>query len=512
MTTTTTPTVPAQLFFSYSHKDEELRDKLAGHFSGPRNEGVIGDWHDRRITAGEEWAGKIDEHLETADIILLLISADFLSSPYCYEVEMQQAMRRHEAGQACVIPIILRPVVWRHTPFARLQALPKNAQPVTSWADLDQAMVNVTEGILKAAEDLRRGLRPDFEQQNRRPGPAPPPEPPPSIHEKQSVSARKGIEVFINLIRDDPAVRSEAVKFRSDFERLQGQIQKLRDYKDLHDLLHELQVHSYKAIVDEADRFPDDKSREVLSEYEFRLGHLVGRLDETTSRSSFSHEQVTWMEKLHEARQALFEAIDGPEPEKLKLAIRLMKSVLGRQPSKIATRLNALAGELRLESLVAAMGKIHERIAPLDSDIERLRSFVTGAHNLKELNGKLTHLMEEHFRWQEVDDDLRRVEDCLEEDLQDLVDSWPDIKAEMAPLYGPDTSKDNSHFRAEGDKLDSALKENNPFRIRHSFRRYRSHATMRFYETDKKLRDLCGSLTDAAAPLHQLLQVLGKGR
>ena len=109
---------------------------------------------DRKIGAGKEWENEIDKHLNAADIILLLISSDFLASDYCYDVEVQTAMKRHDAGEARVIPIILRPVDWSGAPFSRLQALPKDAKPVTDWPNRDQAFLNVAQGIRAAVEEL----------------------------------------------------------------------------------------------------------------------------------------------------------------------------------------------------------------------------------------------------------------------------------------------------------------------------------------------------------------------
>jgi len=146
------PAQPVELFFSYSHKDEALRDELATHLKLLQRQGVIKAWHDRQITAGSEWAGAIDEHLNSARIILLLISADFIASDYCYDKEMGRAMERHEARETVVIPGILRPVDWAGAPFGKLQALPKNAQPVTIWANRDEAWLNVVQGIRRTIE------------------------------------------------------------------------------------------------------------------------------------------------------------------------------------------------------------------------------------------------------------------------------------------------------------------------------------------------------------------------
>jgi len=145
---------PIKLFFSYSHEDEDLCKKLVKHLAGMERKGVIETWHDRSIDAGSEWKTAIDDNLNQARIILLLISADFLASDYCYEIEMKRAMERHEAGEAVVIPIILRPVDWSDAPFGKLQALPKNAKPVTSWRPRDDAFVNIVQAIRRVVEEI----------------------------------------------------------------------------------------------------------------------------------------------------------------------------------------------------------------------------------------------------------------------------------------------------------------------------------------------------------------------
>ena len=133
-----------------------LRNKLVKHLSPLERKGVITAWHDRDITAGSEWAGQIDQRLETAKVILLLISADFLASDYCYDIELKRAIERHEMGEACVIPVLLRDVDWGEAPFSKLQALPQNAKPVTNWTNLDQAFTDVTKGIRRSVEQLKK--------------------------------------------------------------------------------------------------------------------------------------------------------------------------------------------------------------------------------------------------------------------------------------------------------------------------------------------------------------------
>lgn len=169
---------PIEIFFSYAHEDEELRDELAKHLSILKRQGKITAWYDRDITAGSEWAGAIDDHLNSADIVLLLISPDFIASDYCYDVEMMRALERHEAREAIVIPVILRSTNWSGAPFGKLQALPKNARPVTSWTDRDAAFLNIAEGVQKVAEMLAS-----------RPAPAPRPAPSPPASPAAPVAA-----------------------------------------------------------------------------------------------------------------------------------------------------------------------------------------------------------------------------------------------------------------------------------------------------------------------------------
>src|SRR5712692_8708249 len=129
---------PVEVFYAYAHEDEALRDTLEKHLSVLHRQGLISHWSDRHILPGTNWAQAIDEQVEQASIILLLISPDFLASDYCYDVEMRRALERHDRGEACVIPIILRPCDWRTSPFARLQCLPHNGKAVTTWQNPDE--------------------------------------------------------------------------------------------------------------------------------------------------------------------------------------------------------------------------------------------------------------------------------------------------------------------------------------------------------------------------------------
>jgi TIR domain len=111
--------------------------------------GRITEWYDRDIRAGVEWEREIGAQLDSADIVLLLVSSDFMYSDYCYSVEMQRALERHQRREAYVIPILLRPVDWDETPISQLQMLPSDRKPITQWSDRDEAFLEVEKGIRK---------------------------------------------------------------------------------------------------------------------------------------------------------------------------------------------------------------------------------------------------------------------------------------------------------------------------------------------------------------------------
>lgn len=139
------------VFYSYSHKDERYRKQLETHLAILRRRGLIEDWSDRKIAPGADWKEEINLNLEKAKIVLLLVSANFLASDYCYETEMIFALERH--GKTCiVIPIIIKPCSWRESHFAHLQAVPRDGIPVINWRIKEEAWMDVENGIRRAIE------------------------------------------------------------------------------------------------------------------------------------------------------------------------------------------------------------------------------------------------------------------------------------------------------------------------------------------------------------------------
>lgn len=142
-----------EIFFSYAQKDQELLSELQAHLGALRRQDYISVRFHYEVSAGMEWRHEIERHLDAAQIILLLISPDFMDSEYCYGIEMKRAMDRHEQGMASVIPILLRPCQWEKTPIAQLDILPRNHIPLVEFQDPDEAFCDIAKELRYVVEN-----------------------------------------------------------------------------------------------------------------------------------------------------------------------------------------------------------------------------------------------------------------------------------------------------------------------------------------------------------------------
>lgn len=142
----------SKAFISYSHRDEKALGRLHTHLAMLRRENLITTWYDREILAGDEIEREVSSNLRDSDLFLALVSPDFLDSNYCYQREMENALKRHEEGTLRIIPIILEPCDWTASPLAKLKALPKDGKPISTWTNENVAYLDV-------ATELRRLIR-----------------------------------------------------------------------------------------------------------------------------------------------------------------------------------------------------------------------------------------------------------------------------------------------------------------------------------------------------------------
>jgi TIR domain/Kelch motif len=142
-----------EIFCCYAREDQPLLIELKKHLRLWEHQGLIAIWTDTDITAGTNWQKEIRSHLNSAHIILLLVSPDFLASDYCSSTEMAHAIERYQSGKVEVIPIILRHCAWEDAPFSEIQVLPTNAEPVIGpkWHNPDEAFTDIAKGIRQVA-------------------------------------------------------------------------------------------------------------------------------------------------------------------------------------------------------------------------------------------------------------------------------------------------------------------------------------------------------------------------
>jgi TIR domain len=141
-------------FVSYSHADEGLKDEFIKHLHPLQRLGLIENWNDRKIKPGDEFDKTISNELDSADLVFILVSVDFINSKYCYDVELERAIERHKKNKSRVIPIILRSCLWEHSPFGGLLALPRDGKAVKTYPDQDAAFKEIAVAVHELALDL----------------------------------------------------------------------------------------------------------------------------------------------------------------------------------------------------------------------------------------------------------------------------------------------------------------------------------------------------------------------
>jgi hypothetical protein len=334
-----------------------------------------------------------------------------------------------------------------------------------------------------------------------------PPAPVPAAATTQSVGS--GLAALSELMQAAPAVRDAVFSFRADFQAAGAQIDLLGTYKDIHDQLHSLQFHCYNQIVQESRRLPDDEEAwENLVDHELTLQGVIGDLQAIAQRSTEINSEVSWIGDLEQARQDLHTAIEALDARQLKRATRMLNRVLTMQPSQINMRLNAAARALRLNALSQGLELVRGALPAASLHYDRVQQFEVGVVALSGLSGELNLLVESHDRWQAVDFELRRVEGLIDQDIEELDLSWPDIKEMVTNLCREVTEGWAATLQGDGEKLDAALAAQDQTKIRHFFRRYRRQAGDRFYRVDVDLKRMCDELRKVGEPIASVLRVL----
>ena len=318
--------------------------------------------------------------------------------------------------------------------------------------------------------------------------------------------ASRGVTALIKLM-GAPGVREAAANFRADFEAASTQIALMNDYKLIHDLFQELE-NRYTLIHNDQKRLPADET--AWDSIELNEPEVKGKIDDllqAVQLASFANEEAHWTVQLEKVQEDLRAGVENFELAALKSSTRLLFRILNRQISRINAQLVAAAGALRLDNLENAMSTISDSLGQASFGQESLNAIQKSINALSGLNVRVTDLVKEHNAWQELDDELRRVEGTLNQSMDELKDAWYDLAPMARRLYDGQTDKWAVSFIQVCTSLNQALEEGTDITIKRFFRRFRSQEGRRFRQVDFNLLSLVQELQEVGESLELLLML-----
>jgi hypothetical protein len=330
-----------------------------------------------------------------------------------------------------------------------------------------------------------------------------------SNHDVLAVQAVDNSLSILAALMAQPDFKAKLAAMQTDFETAGLQIEMLTNYKELHDLLHNLEYLCFGGLVQELRRFPADPlALDILLDHELTMSSLIDTMIEVASRPSMPSAEMDWIQEMVEAHHLLRQAIENRDPELLRRAVWLTRRVLDRHPARINERLNAVVRTLRLGAVEQAMLSIRRDLRQLKLAPQQVRRFERGVRALSALSLQLAQLVEDHDRWQAIDLELRRIEALLNHDLGEVQASWPEVRAKVDPLCRQSGAAWAEWIRRDSRDVDKALAGKNPVHIRQSFLRYRRRVGNRFYQVDSDLKSLCQELRAVGQPLASAFTML----
>lgn len=318
---------------------------------------------------------------------------------------------------------------------------------------------------------------------------------------------------FVTLLRllTRPDMRAAVVAFQTDFQAASSQIDQMNDFKLAHDLFQELE-NRYFLIQNDERRLPaDDMAWDSIAINEPELQGKISDLRMVTQRPTFATDEARWMTQLDKVSESIRVGVEQFDLDELKRGTNLLYRVLNRTPSRINAQLVSTATALRLDALEQAMQTINTNLSAsdlgLDSVVEEIANGVAALGGLDE---RLTVLVKEHNAWQEIDDELRRVEASLSQSIDELDDAWFDLEPMARDLTAGQNAEWATELNDVVDKLDEALRDKVVVTVRRLFRRFQSQIRRRFRQVDLELLTLCQDLQRVGESLDLLLRQFEK--
>jgi hypothetical protein len=316
-----------------------------------------------------------------------------------------------------------------------------------------------------------------------------------------------GLGTLRTLAEQVPQIRDAAIEFRTLFQAACDQINTLRAYKSLHDLLHEVQLLCFENIEQELPRFPeDDLSVDNLERYALNLEDIVASLREVAEQSPIIKPAPTWILKLSQLHSQICQALAARDGNLLRRATDQIRRILSLYPAQINMQLNSTVRTMRLSTLIEVMMYIRDVCVSLNLEVSSIERIESGLAALRELHQHLTMLIDDHDSWQLVDNLLRTIDDYFDQD--EVITMWSELKEQATRLYETSSEQWALALKTNADQLERAVLTRDHFNITQQLRSYRSRAVRQFYRVDKRLKDVCEKLDRLDGPLAFVIGVL----
>ncbi len=325
--------------------------------------------------------------------------------------------------------------------------------------------------------------------------------------------AGDGLRAINEIVKTSQALRDTAASFRAVFQVACEQVDILSDYKELHDLLHQIQFHCYEPIQREIPYFPDERTTEVIEVYGHNLKDISIQLASVSSRQRIIENSLSWLNELNQIQNEIENSLElaAHSPEQavklLKKAIWRLKRLLTTEPVRINSLLIGSAHSLQLPVLLQALEALRSQSNLLPPEVtSKLELFESGLNALIRIQHTLDPLLGEHDRWQSLDTELRRINSMIDTDLMELEMSWEDVKEKVNPLCVPSTEEWAKSLQKSSQALNDSLEGNNPVKVRKAFFSFQREAGSRFFQIDDHLKTLCGELRKIGEPLADIVR------
>lgn len=459
------------VFISYSHKDEQWVNAVL--VPGLRANGVDVLIDAEHFQPGPAAIQNMADAVAGCQRTLVVLTPHWVASEWTQYEALLTAYDDPTGARGKMIPIL------------RSKCDPPKWLAIRSWLDFvdDARVAQQMERLIRA---LKRG---------------------PETAAVKIEVVNAGLRTLADLIASGPA-RDALLEFRFRFESIAARIDRLATWKEVHDQLHHVQLHCYDRVVADLPRLgKDELVVDAMMQYCDTLQQAVDRLRVLGENPLFENAKLAWLPTLERAHKMLCEGVDAADPAAVKKAASLLDRVLASEPPRIDARLSDAACELELEEVIDAVALVCRTAKEKQLEAGKLATLEEALAEMERLDDTLQELVRNHALWQDVDVVMRRVDTNVEMDSFELVDTWPDLKKQVAVLTAATTEWAKGIAKL-ADSVEKAIAENDSGNMARHFRRFRQKAVMRFFAVDTDLNEQCRELRKAGDPLAAIAQAL----